>query len=373
MRIMLLLLLALGGCKALVGAGVDPRSMKKAHPREIEWVGFSGDSSLIVSGSPNELRLWSLEGHLEAKLPGAHSQPVFDQHQQLYAMTQGGLMRLHLAPPWTPKLIPLEGLFLAQHAAVVAAFEDQVAVVAGEQLLVFSPEHPEGAIRHRLENADHSLAASAGARLVLVSIAKDRREKAQIRGFDLAHPDRPPQGLGEGSLPGAPVISPEGRLCALHMDSQLVVFDLQTGKELWRKRSPRNGLRPTGFSAEAAWLFAGDGKFDQFSYEGLSGALGGREAYLPGKQGMWIGTVSAPRAQAIYVREGDRIERFDASMRRVGTLGRHGEYGLQHVPRALVASPDGKWVVVEHAQRLHLWALDGQRVRYLVDERLPSL
>ncbi len=345
-----------------------------AHRRETEWLAFSPDSQHLVSTGADGLKVWALDGRPEAIVSEEQTpkRGVFDERGHFVGAVEGGVFELTLAPPFARRFVALENFSRRLGAVIGGSRGGRVAWLQGDSLRVVDLDAPTQVIRHALPGVEASFTATAGDRLVIVSMARDRNALAKVRVFDLGEPEVAPGVLAAGTSPRQPVLSADGRLLAMHLDSQLVVFDLASAKELWRARSSRNGLVPNGFSADGKWLFAGDDKFDQMTFDVFTGEERGRDPYVPGKQGMWIRTVSGPRAEGIFCREGDRLEIYDLDLKRIGTLGAPGQYGIQHVSRALEASPDGKWVAVEHASRVHLWNLETRQVTYLVDPAIKS-
>jgi hypothetical protein len=207
---------------------------------------------------------------------------------------------------------------------------------------------------------------------VLVVATFSPNSDSTLWAFDLRQPDTRPRPLGGGKLPRALTLSRDGSRLALHLDLKLTVIDVASGQQLWAAGSTRNGLEPTGFTDDGKWLFAGDQKFDQSSWNVATGQRRAVDPYTPARAGAWLRATSPQRREVVFAREGDRLEVYDLDLKQVATLGAKGAYGLKNVPMALTVSPDGQWVAIEHASRIHLWNLGTRAVTPLVDGSIKS-
>lgn len=356
--------------------GTNGPEMRCAHRGGARWVAFTPDGQRLVSSGLDGFKVWSVAGALEHRAAQAVAQRavpergVFDDAGHFYGVVQGGLWELTLAPPFPSRLVPVAGVSPNARDEVVSARGGVVALLQRDTVRFVDVAAPERPLAHQLPEADTLQGTSAGD--VLVVATSRRRAPSTLWAFDLRQPDAPPRPLGSGSLPRALTLSPDGARLALHLDLKLTVFDVREGTLAWSAGSRRNGLEPTGFTDDGAWLFAGDGKFQQSSWNVATGQRRAVEPEAPAPRGAWLRTVSPQRREVVFAREGDRLEVYDLDLKRLGTLGAPGLYGLKNVPNALTVSPDGQWLAVEHASRLHLWNLATREPTYLIDPALKA-
>jgi hypothetical protein len=368
-RLIFALSFALGACRARAGP-----ELHCAHRSGTDWVAFAPDGRRVVTHGFDGLKLWTLAGALEHTVPQTSaplpSRGVFDGQGHLLGVVQGGVFELTLSPPWTQRVVSVTGLSPNARHEVVAARPGLVAVLQGDLVRFVDLSAPGRPLQHQLPEADTLTGVSQGDVLVVATFR--RRRPSTLWAFDLSRPGVAPRPLGGGMLPRALTLSPDGRTLALHLDLKLTLIDLTEGKIRWTAGSRRNGLEPTGFTADGAWLFAGDQKAEQSSWDVATGKRRAIEADPPVSRSAWLRAVSGTRAEVVFAREGDRLEVYDLDLKLLAALGAPQAYGGKGVPGALVTSPDGRHLAVEHKSRVHLWDLERRRPVYLADPKIKA-
>jgi len=374
MRLALLFLGLLAGCRS--SSSSSATEMRCAHRWGTEWAGFTPDGQRVVSTGKDGLKVWTLAGQLEhhvTEVVGKRNVPergVFDEAGHFYGVVVGGLGGPSPTPPFPSGFVPIPDMVGKARDQVVSARGGVVGLLQRGSVRFVDLARPERPIQHPLPEAEALQGTSAADVLAVATFS--RSGKSTLWAFDLRQPDSGPRALGGGQLPRALTLSRDGRRLALHLDLKLTVIDVATGQQLWAAGRRGHALEPTGFTEDGQWLLAGDQKFDQSSWNVATGQRRAVDPYVPARAGAWLRAVSPQRNEVVFAREGDRLEVYDLDLKPLGTLGAKGAYGLKNVPMVLTVSPDGQWVALEHASRVHLWNLGTRAVTPLVDGTIKA-
>jgi hypothetical protein len=313
---------------------------------------------------------------------GGHRYPsgAFSLDSSTYVIgTAAGLHEITLAPPYRTRGInvvrdqnrwPVPVVAVRNGVAIETRTEAKTIAIAFVPL-----DAPARTVVRPVEGGNTVGGYAAQNRLVVVASyrGRDYRKPSRIWLYDIDRPNAPPSLVGKGGGSDRPMISPDGRYLAIHLDDKLALFDLDKQEKRWAVGSPRNALSAAGFTQGNRWLFAGDYKGDQISLEVETGRERWRESEIDrSKRGAWLRAVSAQLGLLIAAIEGDRIELLNLDLQHVAFLGFPHQYGWDTVPTALEASPDGKWAAIAYRGRVHLWDLARREPTYLIDPRIRA-